>query len=253
MTLDELSKALGLDTEENKEKFGILKKEYNAMSKAQKDSTKKIETLEAQIEENKPIIEKFDIVSKAFNLNLEAEDFDAMLDDVKDNMIKEAGGGATPEELKNLRREITKFQRDVATKDKQVAELTEQLNTEKTHRINGVKRDAINKALQSHNVIKPEQFMDYFMNKATIDKDEVTVTLKDDAGNELSVADAVADWAKANPEFVKKDVTGGLGTGQGGKGGSSSNDGVSAIMKSVLDAQSQTKGSEGKTLSDMFG
>lgn len=253
MTLDELSKALGLDTEENKEKFGILKKEYNAMSKAQKDSTKKIETLEAQIEENKPIIEKFDIVSKAFNLNLEAEDFDAMLDDVKDNMIKEAGGGATPEELKNLRREITKFQRDVATKDKQVAELTEQLNTEKTHRINGVKRDAINKALQSHNVIKPEQFMDYFMNKATIDKDEVTVTLKDDAGNELSVADAVADWAKANPEFVKKDVTGGLGTGQGGKGGSSNNDGVSAIMKSVLDAQSQVKGSEGKTLSDMFG
>ena len=55
MTLEELSKALGLDTEENKEKFGILKKEYNAMSKAQKDSAKKIETLEAQIEENKPM------------------------------------------------------------------------------------------------------------------------------------------------------------------------------------------------------
>ena len=253
MTLEELSKALGLDTEENKEKFGILKKEYNAMSKAQKDSAKKIETLEAQIEENKPIIEKFDIVSKAFNFNTEAEDFDAMLDDVKDAMIKEAGGGATPEELKNLRREVTKFQRDVATKDKQLAELTEQLTTEKTHRINGVKRDAINKALQAHNVIKPEQFMDYFMNKATIDKDEVTVTLKDDAGNELSVADAVADWAKANPEFVKKDVTGGLGTGVGGKGGSKDNNGVSSIMQAVLEAQAQTKGEGSTSLSEMFG
>lgn len=253
MTLEELSKALGLDTEENKEKFGILKKEFNAMSKAQKDSAKKIETLEAQIEENKPIIEKFDIVSKAFNFNAEAEDFDAMLDDVKDAMIKEAGGGATPEELKNLRREVTKFQRDVATKDKQLAELTEQLTTEKTHRINGVKRDAINKALQAHNVIKPEQFMDYFMNKAIIDKDEVTVTLKDDAGNELSVADAVADWAKANPEFVKKDVLGGMGTGVGGKGGSKDNNGVSSIMQAVLEAQAQNKGEGSTSLSEMFG
>ena len=223
------------------------------MSKAQKDSAKKIETLEAQIEENKPIIEKFDIVSKAFNFNAEAEDFDAMLDDVKDAMIKEAGGGATPEELKNLRREVTKFQRDVATKDKQLAELTEQLTTEKTHRINGVKRDAINKALQAHNVIKPEQFMDYFMNKATIDKDEVTVTLKDDAGNELSVADAVADWAKANPEFVKKDVLGGMGTGVSGKGGSKDNSGVSSIMQAVLEAQAQNNPSGEKSLGDMFG
>lgn len=253
MTLEELSKALGLDTEENKEKFGILKKEFNAMSKAQKDSAKKIETLEAQIEENKPIIEKFDIVSKAFNFNAEAEDFDAMLDDVKDAMIKEAGGGATPEELKNLRREVTKFQRDVATKDKQLAELTEQLTTEKTHRINGVKRDAINKALQAHNVIKPEQFMDYFMNKAIIDKDEVTVTLKDDAGNELSVSDAVADWAKANPEFVKKDVLGGMGTGVGGKGGSKDNSGVSAIMQSVLDAQAKNGVGDNASLGEMFG
>ena len=253
MTLEELAKALGLDTEENKEKFGILKKEYNAMSKAQKDSAKKIETLEAQIEENKPIIEKFDIVSKAFNFNTEAEDFDAMLDDVKETMIKEAGGGATPEELKNLRRELTKAQRDLATSTKTVTDLTEQLNTEKTHRINGVKRDAINKALQAHNVIKPEQFMDYFMNKAIIDKDEVTVTLKDDAGNELSVADAVADWAKANPEFVKKDVLGGMGTGVGGKGGSKDNSGVSSIMQAVLEAQAQSKGEGSTSLSEMFG
>ena len=176
-----------------------------------------------------------------------------MLDDVKDAMIKEAGGGATPEELKNLRREVTKFQRDIAAKDKQVAELTEQLNTEKTHRINGVKRDAINKALQTHNVIKPEQFMDYFMNKATIDKDEVTVTLKDDAGNELSVADAVADWAKANPEFVKKDVTGGIGTGVGGKGGSKDSSGVSSIMQAVLASQEHNNPSGEKTLGEIFG
>ena len=121
MTLEELAKALGLDTEENKDKFSILKKEYNAMSKAQKDSTKKVEALEAQLEEQKPVVEKFDIVSKAFNLNLEAEDFDAMLEDAKETLVKEAGGGATPEELKSLRREITKFQRDVASKDKQVA------------------------------------------------------------------------------------------------------------------------------------
>ena len=253
MTLEELAKALGLDTEENKEKFSILKKEYNALSKAQKDSAKKIETLEAQIEEQKPTIERFDIVSKAFNLNLEAEDFDAMLDDTKETLIKEAGGGATPEELKTLRRDITKFQRDVATKDKQLAELTEQLNAEKTHRINGVKRDAINKALQTHNVIKPDQFVDMFMNRVNVDKDEVTVTMKDGAGNELSVSDAIADWAKENPEFVKKDVLGGFGSGVGGKGGSKDNNGVSAIMQAVLDDQAKTNGNGDTSLEAAFG
>ena len=253
MTLEELAKALGLDTEENKDKFSVLKKEYNAMSKAQKDSVKKIETLEAQIEESKPIIEKFDIVSKAFNFNAEAEDFDAMLDDVKETMIKEAGGGATPEELKNLRRELTKAQRDLATSTKTVTDLTEQLNTEKTHRINGVKRDAINKALREHNIIKPEQFIDTFMNKAVIDKDEITVTMKDGAGNELSVSDAIADWAKENPEFVKKDVTGGIGGGIGGKGGTKDNSGVSALMQSVLEAQAKNNTGEGKSLGELFG
>lgn len=253
MTLEELAKALGLDTEENKDKFSILKKEYNAMSKAQKDSTKKVEALEAQLEEQKPVVEKFDIVSKAFNLNLEAEDFDAMLEDAKETLVKEAGGGATPEELKSLRREITKFQRDVASKDKQVAELTEQLNTEKTHRINGVKREAINKALVEHNVIKPSQFVDMFMNRVNVDKDEATVTMTDGAGNELSVSDAIADWAKENPEFVKKDVTGGLGTGSNGKGGSKDSNGVSALMQSVLDSQTSGNNEGGKSLGDIFG
>ena len=209
--------------------------------------------LEAQLEEQKPVVEKFDTVSKAFNLNLEAEDFDAMLEDAKETLVKEAGGGATPEELKSLRREVTKFQRDIASKDKQVAELTEQLNTEKTHRINGVKREAINKALVEHNVIKPSQFVDMFMNRVNVDKDEATVTMTDGAGNELSVSDAIADWAKENPEFVKKDVTGGLGTGSNGKGGSKDSNGVSALMQSVIDSQTNGNSEGGKSLGDIFG
>ena len=91
------------------------------------------------------------------------------------------------------------------------------------------------------------------MNKAVIDKDEITVTMKDGAGNELSVSDAIADWAKENPEFVKKDVTGGIGGGIGGKGGTKDNSGVSALMQSVLEAQAKNNTGEGKSLGELFG
>ena len=92
-----------------------------------------------------------------------------------------------------------------------------------------------------------------FMNRVNVDKDEATVTMTDGAGNELSVSDAIADWAKENPEFVKKDVTGGLGTGSNGKGGSKDSNGVSALMQSVLDAQTSGNNEGGKSLGDIFG
>lgn len=253
MTLEELAKALGIDGEESKDKFSILKKEFNSMSKTQKDSAKKIEGLEEQLNEAKSIVEKFETVSKAYNFNMEAEDFDAMLEDVKENMIKEAGGGATPEELKTLRRDLTKSQRDLASSTKQVAELTEQLNNERTHRINGVKREAIQKALTANNIIKADQFVDMFIGKVNVDKDETTVTMKDSAGNELSVVDAIADWAKENPEFVKKDVLGGMGSGAGNHAGEGNSDGVSALVKSVIDGQKEGSSGSQKSLGDLFG
>ena len=108
MTLDELIEALGFKSDEDKDKIAVLKKEFNAKTKEVNTANKKLEALNEQVESAKAVTDKFEIVKKFFSLDTEAEDFDAMLDEVKDNLIKDAGGGATPEEIKNLKRELTK-------------------------------------------------------------------------------------------------------------------------------------------------
>lgn len=203
MTLEELIKELGLEGEENKEKVELLTKEFNSNSKTLNAANKKLKNLEDEQAKLKEVAERFDIVSKAFDLDLESEDFDKMLDDVKDKIVKEAGGGTTPEEIKILRRDYTKAQRDLEKANVSVKELTEQLGAEKTQRINSIKRDAIQKALVANKVIKPEQIIDLFFNRVEADNDGTTLTMKDSAGNEISVVDGIMDWAKENPEFVQ--------------------------------------------------
>ena len=254
MTLEELIKALGLEGEENKEKVATITKEFNAITKLLNTANKKVKTLEDEQAKLKETSEKFDIVSKAFDLNLETEDFDKMLDDVKDKLVKEAGGGTTPEEIKILKRDFTKAQRELEKANTTVKELSDQLESEKTQRINAVKRDAIQKALVSNRIIKPEQMIDLFFGKVDVDKDGSTLTMKDAAGNEISVVDGVADWAKANPEFVQKETRGGAGSGSGANGGKKDDSGVDDFVKTMIaDKNGQGGNGETKSLGDMFG
>lgn len=254
MTLEELIKALGLEGEENKEKVATITKEFNAITKLLNTANKKVKTLEDEQAKLKETSEKFDIVSKAFDLNLETEDFDKMLDDVKDKLVKEAGGGTTPEEIKILKRDFTKAQRELEKANTTVKELSDQLESEKTQRINAVKRDAIQKALVSNRIIKPEQMIDLFFGKVDVDKDGSTLTMKDAAGNEISVVDGIADWAKANPEFVQKETRGGAGSGSGANGGKKDDSGVDDFVKAMIaDKNGQGGNGETKSLGDMFG
>ena len=131
MTLEELAKALGLDTDDNKDKMAVLKKEFNAKEKVTKELTKKVETLEADVEAGKSSTEKLDIVKKAFDLDMDAEDFDEMLDSVKENFAKSAGGGATPDEIKALKCDLTKATREKDKAVKELDALTTQLAEEK--------------------------------------------------------------------------------------------------------------------------
>ena len=254
MTLEELIKALCLEGEENKEKVATITKEFNAITKLLNTANKKVKTLEDEQAKLKETSEKFDIVSKAFDLNLETEDFDKMLDDVKDKLVKEAGGGTTPEEIKILKRDFTKAQRELEKANTTVKELSDQLESEKTQRINAVKRDAIQKALVSNRIIKPEQMIDLFFGKVDVDKDGSTLTMKDAAGNEISVVDGIADWAKANPEFVQKETRGGAGSGSGANGGKKDDSGVDDFVKDMIaDKNGQGGNGETKSLGDMFG
>lgn len=256
MTFEELIKALGLDAEkdEDKDKVAILKKEYNAKEKSINTLTEENTKFKDEATANKEIVDKFNIVVKAFEIDTNAEDFDKHLDDIKDNFIKQGGEGApTPEEVKILKRDLTKAQRELEKSNTTITELSTQLEAEKTQRINSIKRDAIQKALVSNNVVKPDQFISNFFDKVIVDEDGKTLTMKDAAGNEISVADGVADWAKENPEFVKIDTNGGFGSSGGRNGGNNNDDGVSEFMKSMIESQSGSDNSSNGGLVEAFG
>lgn len=259
MNLEELIKALGLDAEkeEDVEKIATLKKEYNAKEKAINTLTEENTKLKEEGTASKEIIDKFNIVVKAFELDTQAEDFDKMLDDIKDGFIKQGGEGApAPEEMKVLKRDLTKAQRELEKSNATIAELNTQLEAEKTQRINTIKKDAIQKALLANSVIKPDQFIPTFFDKVVVDEDGKTLTMKDAAGNEISVSDGIADWAKENPEFVKVDTSGGFGS-NGGKGGKGNKDGISDVVQNLINAQNANKptgeGGKSVSLSDVFG
>lgn len=253
MTLEELIKALGFGTEDTKDKTSILKKEFNSKVREINTLNTAVEKYKADATDAKTMADKFAIVTKAFNLDLNAKDIDAMLEERKEALVKEAGGGTTPEEIKTLKRDLAKAQRDRDANSEQIASLTEQLNAEKTQRISNAKRTAIHKALVDNHAIKPTMFVDMFLDKVTVDDDGETMTMKDEVGNELSINDAIADWAKNNPELIKEDIKGGTGSGSNGSGKNGSN-GVSDFMKDLITGSNNSNGAGGgKSLTELFG
>lgn len=254
MTLEELTKALGLDTDENKEKAGILKKEFNAKQKDINDKTKEIEAFKEAEVKAKQNAEYLDIVTKAYELDFSAKDIDAMIEGSKDKLIKAAGiSEKDNEEFKQTKNELTKTKRELTKQKEENATLVEQLTAEKNNRINTTKRDLIHKALVKNNAIKPDMFVDMFVDKVIVDNDGKTMNMKDAVGNDISIEDAISDWAKDNPELIKQNVTGGMNTGSNGNSGDNNNGGVSDFMKSIINSGNNTNNGNGQSLAELFG
>lgn len=214
MTLEELIKSLGLDTDENKDKAGILKKEFNAKAKEANDASKKSEKFEKQLEALSKVEEQLKIVKDAFKLDLDAEDFDAMVDEVKESLSTATKIDPVDQnELKDLRREKTRLTRERDNLDKQYKQAVEQLGVEKTNRINQRKAAEIRKALDTNKILKPEQMVDLFSSRVITDDEGEVFTIKGSDGSEFSINDYIADWAKDNPEFVIAETKGGAGSG----------------------------------------
>ncbi len=256
MVLEDLLKTLELDGDDQKEKANVLAKELKERETSFNDLSKKVKELEeANIkfkegaEADKAIVDKFNIAAKAFGFDLEAEDYDKMLDDVKDKLSK-GSGNVTDEDFKQVNRDLTKAKRELEKSNATIKDLTTQLEAEKITRINGLKRGSIRKELENVNALNPEMFVDLFMNKVSVDEDGKTLSMKDAAGNEISLADGIADWAKANTDLVKKSVKGGLGSNGGnGNGGN----GVSDFVKSMIANKTSDNNNGGKSLAEMFG
>ena len=252
MNLEELVKSLGLEGDEHKEKVAILKKEYNATQKALHKLEDENAKLNETVTADKAVADKLNIVVNAFGLDLKAKDFDENIESAKDKLIKEAGGGTTPEEIKELKRNLTKANRSIDESNKTIQELTTQLEAEKTMRINGVKRSTLRKELTKNNIIKSDMFVDTFFSKVKVDEDGKTCTITGDDGTELSVADYIADWAADNPEFVSQTQKGGMGS-NGGSNGSSDPNAISPFMQTLIKNKQSAGTNGGKSLSDLFG
>lgn len=253
MTLEELAKALGIDDEENKDKFSILKKEFNSKAKEVNGLTEKLTKATEELESKKAVEDKLKIVADAFELDVEAEDLDKVIDEAKDALVKSAGGGTTPDEVKALKRDLTKATRERDKFSEQVVSLTEQLEGEKTARIGSAKRTAIQKALVDNKIIKPEQMIDLFFNKVNVDEDGSTMTMKGSDGSDLTINDAIADWAKDNPEFVISSTKGGTGSSGGSNIFHQDKQQMDDMMKSIIGNAVPSTGANNKSLSDVFG
>ena len=252
MELEELTKALGLDTEETKDKAVILKKEYKAFQKTIHEFEDKEKILNETLEANKQTLEKFNILVNAFGVDVNAKDFDEGIELAKEKIVKDAGGGATPDEIKELKRNLTKANRQVDEHNKTIEDLTAQLNTEKTMRLNNVKRATIRKSLENVHAVKPDMFVDLFFSKTKVEDDGKTCTIMGDDGVELSVSDYIADWAKDNEDLIAVQPKGGAGSA-GGSGGSQSNE-VSPFMQAIINNKKNSQtGNRGKSLGELFG
>ena len=242
MTFEELVKELGLE----KDKADVLKKEFNSKEKEITDLNKKVEKLEKSGEGDKEKLEKLDIITKAFKIDVDSEDLDKHLDEIKDSFTKEVKG---TEDYKDLSRELTKTNRELEKAKKELATANESLATEKAERIKGVKNNEIMKELQAQNVIKAEQWLGKFFNEVTLDEDG-NLYMKGEDGKEIGMKDGIAEWAKANPEFVKAQTRGGSGSGSGGSSGNK--DELNDFMKSVIEEGNNNSG-EQKSLGELFG
>ena len=260
MTLEELIKSLGLDTDENKDKASILKKEFNAKTKEVKDITKELEKSSTQLETFKDVEDKLKIVKEAFNLDLEAEDFDTAVDEAKESLSTATKVDPVDKnELKELKREKTKLTRERDNLDKQYKEVMEQLSTEKTSRINQKKSAEIRKALDTNKVLKPDQMIDLFNSKVIADDNGEVFTIKSADGSELTISDYIADWVKDNPEFVKSDLKGGTGSGPlsnfnvNKDASKTGKDNVDPIMQAVLNNANANAGVGADSMVKLFG
>ena len=254
MTLEELTKALGLDTDENKDKAGILKKEFNAKLKDINEKTKEIESFKEAEKAAKQNADRLEIVTKAYNLDFNAKDVDAMIEESKDKLIKAAGvNDKNSEEFKATKNELTKARRQITRIKEENSQLSEQLTAEKNQRINTTKRNMIHKALINNNAIKPDMFVDMFVDKVNVDEDGKSMTMKDDVGNDISSDDAISDWAKENPELIKQNVKGGSSTGSSGNGSDGSGEDISAFMKDIIGNNNNQNNGNGQSLTELFG
>lgn len=133
---------------------------------------------------------------------------------LKSTLDSFAQSGKKPEEVA---KQITALAKQVETVNKQLAEMTQAKEAERTKRIDAMKTSALVDALTKGNAAAPKDMAKLIADRLVVGDDESLMYKNGDT--DVSVEDGVKAWLTENTWAVKANVQGGSGAPGGGAGG----------------------------------
>lgn len=245
MDIEALIKLFGLD-ETQAAKF---REEYKKQEDSEKTKNKQAQD-KLKVEKDKAVQstkdlkefkEKVEVITDAFGIDLDAEDIDVAVAEAKE-AISKSGGGVTPQEIKDMQRDLTKSLRENKKLKEKYDETSKTLITEKNKRQDQLKRSEIKKSLVKEGVIKADQMVDLFIHKAKFDEDGEKLFITDKDGTELSVEEFISDWAKESPELVNAKLKGGAGSGAGSEKAPKEKTMEDKLIEDIVSSKKASKG-----------
>lgn len=244
--MEELLKQLGLEDEQIAKIIEKHNKEVKTVQTKLEKTTEKLKKVEEkqkeEIETVKEKLEQVEAIAEALGVDLEDGDLSKAFEDYKEEILKTAGITDNSKEFKELQRELAKKDKEAKRVQAELEKANLALGEEKGKRQNQIKREKIKKALEENKVLKADQFVDLFSNKAKFDEDSNDVLI-----DEIDVDEAIREWATANPEFINATIK----TGAGGGSGAGGSDETPDLIKSIL--KNKTENTSKDNLSKFFG
>ena len=197
----------------------------NNEAKNLRDRSKGAETKQAET------LAKLQKVATSLGIDLEAEDFDGVLEgqkivveDLKKELIvaKTQGDQSKQEEIRKALTEAqeakdqtAKLQKELDKRAKEVADVTGKYTTEKDKRIAILKTQGLTQALAEAKAVKPSVISKMLLPNVKVDETSDELLFVDEKGAEVSLSEGVKAFLGANPEFVVNVQNPGAGTPPG--------------------------------------
>jgi hypothetical protein len=197
----------------------------NNEAKNLRDRSKGAETKQAET------LAKLQKVAASLGLDLEAEDFDGVLEgqkkvveDLKKELTvaKTQGDQSKQEEIRKALTEAqeakdqtTKLQKELDKRSKEVADLGTKYSTEKEKRLAILKTQGLTQALIDSKAVKPSVISKMLLQNVKVDEATDELLFVDEKGAEVSLAEGVKAFLGANPEFVANVQNPGAGSPPG--------------------------------------
>lgn len=238
MDFEELLKFLGLAATD--EKAVKLKSLIDAAAAKQEKKIKTLTDKNAKLEESikasGELKDKFDALVDRLEIDGEAEDFDAAVEAALENLSKSKD---TPDEdVVQLKKELNKLKRDHAKEVAAKEELSGNLNDIKAKYQNGLVARALQAELVKGNAISPDMMVKLLKDQVKVGDDDSLIYINDN-GDELEVAEGVAEFLKGHTEFVKSNGKPGAGTNLGADGNLGNNN-VPEVVQNIIKGKTDT-------------